>query len=117
MGATDEASCQSRHCDRGVARAFAMLGKRWNGMLLGTLMDGPASFSQLSRAVGGISDSMLSERLGELAAACLIRRHVDEGPPVTVTYELSDAGRALIPALQELSRWASRYADRAPAEP
>jgi len=96
-----------RSCDKGLTLAFCFLGKRWNGVLLGTLMDGPAGFSELSRAVAGISDSMLSERLAELTAAGLVHRRVVPGPPVAVTYELSPAGAALIPALTELSRWAS----------
>jgi DNA-binding HxlR family transcriptional regulator len=32
---------------------------------------------------------------------------VSEGPPLSVTYELTDAGRALIPALNALAAWAS----------
>lgn len=98
---------EPRHCDRSLARAFGFLGKRWNGVLIGTLIDGPASFSALSRAVPGISDSMLSERLAELGGAGLVLRRVAPGPPVAVTYALSDAGLALIPALRELMEWAS----------
>lgn len=100
------AAHEPRGCDRALTRAFGFLGKRWNGVLLGTLMAGPACFSELSRSVAGISDSMLSERLGELAGAGLVHRRVDPGPPVTVTYRLTPAGEALIPALRELSRWA-----------
>lgn len=112
MGADDEGCGPAPHgdgrsCDKGLTLAFCFLGKRWNGVLLGTLMGGPAGFSELSRAVAGISDSMLSERLAELTAAGLVLRRVVAGPPVAVTYELSPTGAALIPALTELSRWAS----------
>src|SRR2546421_12835166 len=71
-------------CDRHLTRAFAFLGKRWNGMLIGALSGGPASFAELCRGVPGISESVLSDRLSELAAAGLVRREVDEGPPVGV---------------------------------
>jgi DNA-binding HxlR family transcriptional regulator len=47
-----------RVCDAALARAFGFLGKRWNGVLLGTLIAGPAGFSELRRAVAGISDSV-----------------------------------------------------------
>jgi DNA-binding HxlR family transcriptional regulator len=57
--------------------------------------------------VDGISESVLSDRLQELTAAGLISRTVNEGPPVSVTYELTETGRGLIPALNALSRWAS----------
>jgi DNA-binding HxlR family transcriptional regulator len=78
-------------------------------VVLGTLRGGPVGFRALSRAVDGISDSMLSDRLAELCNVGLATRSVDEGPPVTVAYELTDAGRALLPALEQLSRWAEEY--------
>jgi DNA-binding HxlR family transcriptional regulator len=89
-----------------LARAFGFLGKRWTAMILGHLSRGPAGFRDLSRAIGGISDSVLSERLGGLAGGGLITREVCDGPPVTVTYQLTDRGRALIPALDLIARWA-----------
>ena len=99
-------------CDRGTAalgRAFEFLGKRWNGVLLGTLRNGPAGFRELSRAIDGISDSVLSDRLSDLAAAGLITRTVDEGPPLAVSYALTDRGKALLPALQQITLWAQEH--------
>ena len=93
-------------CDRALVHAFGFLGKRWNGVILGTLIEGPASFSELRRAVEGISDSVLSERLSELGSAGLVSRTVDEGPPIAVAYGLTDSGTALLPALTELTSWA-----------
>jgi DNA-binding HxlR family transcriptional regulator len=78
-------------------------------VILGTLSDRPASFRELGRAVPGISDSMLSTRLAALANAGLLTRAVDEGPPLSVAYELTDAGRALLPALEQISRWADEH--------
>jgi DNA-binding HxlR family transcriptional regulator len=90
-------------------RAFELLGRRWTGVILGTLSDRPASFRELARAVTGISDSMLSTRLAALAQAGLVSRAVDEGPPLAVAYQLTDAGCALLPALDQISRWADEY--------
>jgi DNA-binding HxlR family transcriptional regulator len=97
-----------RMCDSALARAFDFLGKRWNGVILGTLSTGPSGFSELKRAVSGISDSVLSERLTELAGAGIVERAVDAGPPVSVSYRLTASGLALLPALNELGAWASR---------
>src|SRR2546425_5183883 len=83
--------------DAALVRAFDLLGKRWTGVVLGTLSGGPAGFRALSRAVEGISDSVLSDRLSELCDVGLATRTVDEGPPVSVAYELTEAGRALLP--------------------
>jgi DNA-binding HxlR family transcriptional regulator len=95
--------------DASLVRAFDLLGKRWTGVLLGTLRGGPVGFRALARAVPGISDSVLSDRLGELTEAGLLARTVAEGPPVSVTYTLTGAGRELLPALEQIGRWAERH--------
>ena len=95
--------------DAALARAFQFLGKRWNGLVLGTLSAGPAGFSELSRAIGGISDSVLSDRLADLTEAGLITRAVDEGPPLAVSYALTERGQALMPALAQISLWAQEH--------
>jgi DNA-binding HxlR family transcriptional regulator len=93
-------------CDTRLTRVFDILGKRWNGMIVGALSSGPMTFSALSRAISGISDSMLSQRLGGLGELGIVARTVDAGPPVAVSYRLTDAGRALLPALALLAQWA-----------
>jgi DNA-binding HxlR family transcriptional regulator len=93
-------------CDAALTHAFQFLGKRWNGVILGTLISGPAGFSEIRRALQGISDSVLSERLSELTAAGLLLREVDPGPPVGVRYRLAPRGVALAPVLRDLTAWA-----------
>jgi DNA-binding HxlR family transcriptional regulator len=95
--------------DAALARAFEFLGKRWNGVILGSLSAGPGGFRELARAIDGISDSVLSDRLSDLAAAGLIARTVDDGPPLAVSYALTDVGEALIPALGQISLWAQEH--------
>jgi DNA-binding HxlR family transcriptional regulator len=95
--------------DAALVRAFDLLGRRWTGVVLGTLSGGPTGFRVLARSVEGISDSVLSDRLAALTNAGLVSRTVDEGPPVSVAYELTDAGRALLPALEQISRWAEEH--------
>jgi DNA-binding HxlR family transcriptional regulator len=97
---------EPRACNAALTRAFGFLGKRWNGVLLATLGGGPMGFAELKRAVSGISDSMLSERLTELGHAGLLEREVEPGPPVAVSYRLTAAGTALLPALHALTQWA-----------
>lgn len=107
MTTAHESETAERVCDGALVRAFGFLGKRWNGVLLGVLMDGPASFSELRRGVNGISDSVLSERLTELATVGLVSRTVEAGPPIAVSYTLTASGEALIPALRELTTWSA----------
>jgi DNA-binding HxlR family transcriptional regulator len=103
----DPAACVGG--DAALARAFVFLGKRWNAVVLGILSVGPTGFRDLSRAIGGISDSVLSDRLADLAGAGLIARTVEEGPPISVSYALTDRGRALIPALRQIALWANEH--------
>ena len=103
-----EQETDERICDAAITLAFSVLGKRWNGMILGVLGSGPASFVGLRKAVTGIGDTVLSERLVELADLGLIRRTVDDGPPVTVSYELTAAGGEVVPTISELGLWARR---------
>lgn len=105
----DGAEHGGERCDVALARAFELLGKRWTGVVLGSLRPGPAGFRELARAIGGVSDSVLSDRLAELCELGLISRTVDPGPPVSVSYALTERGKALMPALQQLADWADSY--------
>jgi DNA-binding HxlR family transcriptional regulator len=103
--------------DATLTRAFDVLGKRWTGVLLATLRRDAVGFRTLSRAIPGISDSVLSDRLSELADAGLIVRSVKEGPPVSVSYALTEAGEALLPALEQIGRWADLHLPAAASPP
>jgi DNA-binding HxlR family transcriptional regulator len=103
---TASACGAASRCDAGVKRAFDFLGKRWNGVILGTLSEGPVGFSDLRRAVGSITDSVLSDRLSELVRAGLVQRSVTDTRPPGVSYALSSSGRELLPILELLGTWA-----------
>lgn len=94
---------------QGTTRFFNLFGKRWSGVVVTALLHRPAHFTELRRAVGGISERMLSKRLGELAAAGLVVREVSDGHPVRVSYRLTDAGVALEHPLTLLGRWGYEY--------
>ena len=105
---------QARKCDERLTRAFTLLGKRWSGVILGVLLEGPAHFAVLARTIPGISERMLSDRLDELSRAGLIDRRVLDGPPLGVVYQLTESGHAIGPGLLELGDWADRYMGPAP---
>ncbi|MET8807979.1 helix-turn-helix domain-containing protein [Streptomyces sp. NPDC004546] len=111
----DSAVC--KQVDDGITRVFQLLGKRWSGPIVAVLVEQPAHFADLRRAVPGISERMLSDRLAELGAAGLVLREVDEGPPLRVSYRLTEAGAALEPALRELGEWAKVHLPDAPPCP
>lgn len=103
-----EQEAEVRMCDAAITLAFSVLGKRWNGMILGVLGSGSASFVSLRKAVTGISDTVLADRLLELVETGLVRREVADGPPVSVSYELTTAGAELVPTIEQLGAWAQR---------
>ncbi|QIQ03772.1 winged helix-turn-helix transcriptional regulator [Streptomyces liangshanensis] len=103
----DEDAC--RKVDVGITRVFELFGKRWTGPIVSVLMQRAVHFAELRRAIPGISERMLSDRLTELAASGLVVREVDDGPPLRVAYRLTDAGRAMEPALKELKMWSESY--------
>ncbi|MFC7383740.1 winged helix-turn-helix transcriptional regulator [Sphaerisporangium rhizosphaerae] len=100
-------------CDH-LFHVFALLGKRWNGLIIGALLGGPARFSELERGISGIGGPMLSRRLVELAEVGLVERHVETGPPVEVSYQLTPAGEGLRPSVEELRRWGERFCGSPP---
>jgi DNA-binding HxlR family transcriptional regulator len=103
-GATSPACCPFYH------EAVELIGRRWTGAIVAVLLDhGPLRFSEIAQAVPELSDRLLSERMKELEARGLVARHVEPGPPVRVTYELTAMGHELQPALDELRSWARQW--------
>ncbi|PCC48498.1 winged helix-turn-helix transcriptional regulator [Brevibacterium aurantiacum] len=93
--------------DSGLPSAFGILGKKWNGQILAALCEGPMKYSDLRRSVGPITDSVLSDRLGDLANAGLIERAQASMRPSHITYALSPQGDAIQPILDDLAVWAA----------
>ena len=111
----EDVGAEAAGCGAALRAAFGLLGKRWNGLILETLRSGPAGFSEVRRGVGSITDSVLSDRLNELAGAGLVTRTVGDGRPPTVSYALTDAGAAILPILAQLADWAETHlAQRCP---
>jgi DNA-binding HxlR family transcriptional regulator len=92
----------------GTAFAMELVGERWSLLVVRELMLGPRRFSELRKALAGISAKVLSERLESLErAGALVKRTLP--PPANVqVYELTEWGYLAEPAIQELGRWAAQ---------
>ncbi|MDQ6823237.1 MAG: helix-turn-helix transcriptional regulator [Candidatus Eremiobacteraeota bacterium] len=90
-------------------RAAELLGRRWTGAILRTLLAGPQRFNELLAAIPGISDRLLTERLRELESEDIVRREVQAGSPVRVSYRLTERGSELGPVMREIGAWAERW--------
>jgi DNA-binding HxlR family transcriptional regulator len=89
--------------------AVELVGRRWTGAILWALAERPHFFAELTQAVPGVSDRLLSRRLRELESEGLVERAVHHGTPARVSYALTEKGRALEPALRELRSWAKSW--------
>jgi DNA-binding HxlR family transcriptional regulator len=83
--------------------AFDLLGRRWALRVLWELRDEPLGFRALRERCGGMSSSVLRDRLAELTGAGLVE--TDEAG----RYRLTEHGRSLRRALAPLSRWADEW--------
>jgi DNA-binding HxlR family transcriptional regulator len=92
----------------GLARALDIVGERWALLIVRELLLGPKRFTDLRRGLPGASQSVLTQRLGELEQAGVLRRCTLGPPAGTSAYELTERGRELEPVLLRLSGWGSR---------
>ena len=102
---------ECRCCPR-LHEAVELVGKRWTGAILYVLLHGGRlRFTEIANAVPDLSDRLLSERMKELEQRKIVERHVSDGTPTKVCYELTEKGRQLAPAMAELKVWADRWLD------
>jgi DNA-binding HxlR family transcriptional regulator len=75
---------------------------KWGALTLSALTSEPARFGELRRAVGGISEKMLSQTLKLLEADGLVDRRVQSTQPLHVDYALTPTGETVAHAVQTL---------------
>jgi DNA-binding HxlR family transcriptional regulator len=90
-------------------QAIQLLGKRWTGLILDTMMEGPQRFCEMTAIVDGLSDRVLSDRLRELESEGVVERIVYPQIPVRVEYRLTEKGRDLRPVVQAIHTWAETW--------
>ncbi len=89
--------------------AVELIGRRWTGAIVRALLSDVRRFSDLTEAIPGLSDRMLSERLKELEAEGIVARLVHAEKPVRVEYLLTQKGRALGGVVEAMSAWAETW--------
>src|ERR1700726_3180673 len=91
---------------RAVSEVLARVGDKWTVLVVSTLGDGPKRFNELRRALGSISQRMLTLTLRSLERDGLVTRTVFPTIPPRVDYELTKQGLTLLEPIQALSDWA-----------
>lgn len=94
---------------RVIEDVMGFLGRAWAGAVLQAMLDGATRFTDIAREVPEMTDAVLSTRLKELCARGLAERVVDAGPPVAVSYRLTDAGRDVAPVLATIRAYGSAH--------
>ena len=96
---------------RAVSAVLARVGDKWSVLIVMLLGDGPKRFSEIKRAVGGISQRMLTLTLRGLERDGLVTRTVFPTVPPRVDYELTNLGRSLKSPVAALGQWALTHQD------
>jgi len=113
----EDGSCSRGHravCSAAMQAALRCLEGRWKMMILAHLFREPVMrFSELQRAIPGVSQKMLIQQLRELERHDILRREVHPEVPPKVEYSLTDIGKALGPVFRALLDWAALRAKAA----
>jgi DNA-binding HxlR family transcriptional regulator len=95
-----------------VREVLNRVGDKWSVLIVRLLSDGPKRFSELRRAIEGISQRMLTLTLKGLERDGLVTRTVYPTIPPRVEYELTELGRTLRKPIQSLAMWAQENRER-----
>jgi DNA-binding HxlR family transcriptional regulator len=91
---------------RPVRLILARVGDKWSVLIVMALCDGPRRFNEVKRAIGTISQRMLTLTLRGMERDGLVKRTVLPTKPPRVDYELTELGHSLREPIERLGRWA-----------
>lgn len=103
----------SRHLPSGecpkISRVLARIGEKWSVLIIIMLAERTRRFSELKRAIGGVSQRMLTLSLRGLERDGLVKRTVFPVVPPRVEYELTPLGKSLHAPVSALGEWAHAH--------
>ena len=82
-----------------------VIGGRWKVLILQDLFTGTRRFSEIHRAVHGITQKMLAQQLREMERHGIVNRLVYAEVPPKVEYSLTPLGKSLWPVLMAMHQW------------
>ena len=94
---------------RAVSEILSRVGDKWTVLVVSTLGDGAKRFNELRKALGSISQRMLTLTLRGLERDGLVARSVTATVPVRVDYALTPLGRGLLGVVDSVAQWADRH--------
>ena len=88
-----------------VETTLMLIGDKWKVLILRELMNGTRRFGELKRAIGTVSQKVLTAQLRDMEAQGLLTRKVYAEVPPRVEYTLTDTGYSLKPILDSMVVW------------
>lgn len=98
-----------------LQKSMDIIGRRWTGLIIYQLLQGPQRFSTIESALP-VSGRLLSERLKELEQEGISSRGFPE-TPVRIQYSLTDKGRGLESVIRDLEQWSDTWIESAGCPP
>ncbi len=92
-----------------VTFTILKIGGRWKPVIINQLINGTRRYSELKRALIGISEKMLIQSLKELEEDAIVSRKAYEVVPPKVEYSLTQCGMDLASMFDEMKKWAMKY--------
>lgn len=110
MDSSNKTPIKTYNC--AIEATLDMIGGRWKALILFQLLEyGTQRFSQLHRAIPGITEKMLTAQLRKLADDALISREVYPVVPPKVEYSLTSRGVSMAPLLYGMRAWGEEHTD------
>jgi DNA-binding HxlR family transcriptional regulator len=100
-----------------VCRTAEVVCGKWTLLLIRDLADGSSRFCELERSLEGISPRTLSLRLRALEEEGIVERHTYPEVPPRVEYALTTKGEALVPLIDDMRKYGTRWLLAEDAEP
>ena len=92
-----------------VATTLMLIGNKWKTFIIQQLMDRPFRFSELRRAIPGISEKVLTDNLRAMEKDSIITRTVFPEVPPRTEYALSELGNTMRPIIESMATWGTGY--------
>ena len=92
-----------------IATAMEIVGNKWTALILRDLFTGSKRFGELESSVGNINPRTLSQRLDDLESHGIITKKSFSEVPPRIEYTLTKKGRDLLPILEQMATWGTKY--------
>jgi DNA-binding HxlR family transcriptional regulator len=97
------------HCS--MELTIELIGGKWKPLIIWYLAENTMRFCELKRKLPNITQKMLTQQLRGLEETGLVNRHIYTQIPPKVEYSLTDAGKSLLPLLDNLNQWGLNFSE------